>query len=38
MSSSLATFEIEQVLAGLNETCVIMDDLLVDGVNDDGVI
>ena len=26
---------IEQVLAGLNGTCVIMDDLLVGGVNDD---
>ena len=25
----------EQVLAGLNGTCVIMDDLLVGGVNDD---
>ena len=37
ISSSPAIWRrfIEQVLAGLNGTCVIMDDLLVGGVNDD---
>ena len=37
MSSSQAIWQrfIEQVLAGLNGTCVIMDDLLVGSVNDD---
>ena len=37
ISSSPAIWQrfIEQVLAGLNGTCVIMDDLLVGGVNDD---
>ena len=37
MSSSPAIWQrfIEQVLAGLNGTCVIMDDLLVGSVNDD---
>jgi len=36
-SSSLAIWQrfIEQVLAGLDGTCVIMDDLLVGGTNDD---
>ena len=37
ISSSPAIWQrfIEQVLTGLNGTCVIMDDLLVGGVNDD---
>ena len=37
ISSSPAIWQrfIEQVLAGLNGTCVIMDDLLVGGVNDE---
>ena len=37
ISSSPAIWQrfIEQVLAGLNETCVMMDDLLVGGGNDD---
>ena len=37
ISSSPAIWQhfIEQVLAGLNRTCVIMDDLLLGGVNDD---
>ena len=37
ISSSPAIWQqfIEQVLAGLNGTCVIMDDLLVGGANDD---
>ena len=36
-SSSLAIWQrfIEQVLAGLDGACVIMDDLLVGGTNDD---
>ena len=38
ISSNLAIWQrfIEQVLAGLGGTCVIMDDLLVGGSNDEG--